>query len=409
MSSQKILAFTIGIGLSLSTFSAWGQSKQESEKTTLSVSLTLSRKPPPEFEKYIKPRLTPLKVVLDKRGDYEAQGKDGIILLDETVMYSDASGRRVWATHLIEESVNESGAQVLGEFTREFRTEDQRMHLVTAHSIQPDGNRLPVEDRAVIMESPQSDAGNSMYGDRGQIRIIFSAMKPGVVREVLVVTEETSARIAGHFSTLEILGAYWPVRQSRLVLAMPVEVESRLRETKLGAGLPSVIKAALPDGTRTWTYTKERLAPDYAEGGRPPPDQSGPALFFTTLPDWETFGNWYRALLKERSTLPEPLLSLANEWTRGAKTEADKIKAVLTHVARDVRYTGLEFGLGGLQPRSPEVVWKTAYGDCKDKSNLVALLLRSLGIEAHRKAQPRHAAFQSCHRGREVCRWLAIL
>lgn len=385
MFARKFLTLPFCFGLLLTSVSAWGQAKPEveAEKGASSGALTLSRKPPAEFAKLIQPLLTPLKVVLDRRGDYEAQGKDGIILLDETVMYSDATGRRVWATHMIEEGANESGAQVLGEFTREFRTEDQRVHLVTAHSILPDGKQLPVEDRAVIMESPQSDAGDSLYGDRGQIRVIFSAMKPGVVREVILVTEEKAARIPGHFSTLETWGAYWPVRQSRLVLVLPPELESKLRETRLGAGLPNITKAALPDGTRTWTYAKERLAAEYAEGGRPPPDQSGPALFFTTMPDWETYGDWYRKLLKERSTLPEPLLNLAREWTKDAKSDADKIKAILTHVARDVRYTGLEFGLGGLQPREPEVVWKTAYGDCKDKSNLVALLLRSVGIEAH--------------------------
>lgn len=383
MSPQKNLTLPIFIGFLLTAVSIWGQAKPETEKGLSPSALMLSREPPAEYEKYIKPLLTPLKGVLDRRGDYEAQGKDGIILLDETVMYTDATGRRVWATHLIEEGANESGAEVLGEFTREFRTEDQRVHLVTAHTILPDGKLLPVEDRAVIMESPQSDAGDSLYGDRGQIRVIFSAMKPGVVREVVLVMEEREARIPGHFSTLENWGAYWPVRHARLVLAMPAELESRLRETRLGAGLPPVIKAALPDGTRTCAYTKERLAPDYAEGGRPPPDQSGPTLFFTTLPDWETYGGWYRKLLKERSTLPEPLLSLAREWTKDAKSDEDKIKTILTRVARDVRYTGLEFGLGGLQPREPAVVWKTAYGDCKDKSNLVALLLRSVGIEAN--------------------------
>lgn len=387
MIAKKIFTLPVFIGLILIPASrpAWGQTKTDANagKGPSSVSLTLSRNPPADYEKRLKPLMTSLKDVLAKRGDYDAQGKDGIILLDETVMYSDATGRRLWATHMIEESVNESGAQTLGEFTREFRTEDQHIHLMTADSILPDGRKISVEDRAVIMESAQSDAGDSLYGDRGQMRIIFSAMKPGVVREVIIVMEEKTARIAGHFSTLETWGAYWPVRHSRLVLAMPESLESKLRETRLGAGMPPVVKAALPDGTRTWVYEKERLPPDYAEGGRPPQDQSGPALFFTTLPNWETFGDWYRKLLKERSTLPEPLLALAREWTKEAKSDADKIKAILTHVARDVRYTGLEFGLGAMQPRPPGQVWETAYGDCKDKSNLSALLLRSVGIEAH--------------------------
>jgi len=352
-------------------------------KGSSSVSLTLSRKAPPDYEKRLKPLLTPLKDVLARRGDLEAQGKDGIILLDESIMYTDAAGKRLWVNHVIEEAANESGAETLAEKTHEFRTDDQKIHLVAARSILPDGRQIQVEDSGVIMESAQNDAGDSVYGDRGQMRIIFSAMKPGIVREVIICGEEKAARIPGHFTAQDYLGAYWPERHARLLFLMPESVATRVRETKLGAGIPEVVKSVLPDGTHLWKYEKERIAPDYAEGGRPPIDQMGPAVFLTTLPDWETFGAWYRKLLKERSTLPEPLLDLARQWTKDAKTDAEKVQAIVTHVARDVRYTGLEFGLGALQPRSPEQVWKTAYGDCKDKSNLSALLLRAVGVEAH--------------------------
>jgi hypothetical protein len=359
-----------------------------------SVSLTLSRKPPADYEKLLKPHLTSLKEVMARRGDFEAQGKDGIILLDETLMYTDAAGRRVWAHHLIEEAVNESGAEIQAEDTHDFRTDDQKLHLVLARTILPDGKEIPVDDRGVIMESAQNDSGSSVYGDRGQMRIIFSAMKPGIVREVITCYEETQVRITGHFTAREFMTAYWPVRHSRFVLVMPETVASRVKETRLGTGYPEAVKSTLPDGNHVWKYEKERITPDYAEGGRPPIDQSGPALFLSTLPDWETFGEWYRKLLKERSELPQPLLDLAREWTKDAKTDQDKVQAIVSHVARDVRYTGLEFGLGALQPRSPEQVWKTAYGDCKDKSNLSALLLRSVGVEAHL------ALIQTDHLGR---------
>ncbi|WP_170266676.1 DUF3857 and transglutaminase domain-containing protein [Brevifollis gellanilyticus] len=342
----------------------------------------MSRKPPADYEKRLKPLLTPLKEVLARRGDFDSQGKDGVILLDETLMYTDASGRRVWAHHMIEEAVNESGAETLAEDTHDFRTDDQKLHLVLARSILKDGKEVPVDDRGVIMESAQNDSGASVYGDRGQMRLIFSAMKPGIVREVITCYEETQVRIDGHFTAQEYMSAYWPVRQSRFVLLMPDSVVSRVKETRLGTGYPEAVKSTQPDGTHLWKYEKERIMPDYAEGGRPPMDQMGPVLFLSTLADWETFGEWYRKLLKERSEVPQPLLDLAREWTKDAKTDQEKVQAIVTHVARDVRYTGLEFGLGALQPRSPEQVWKTAYGDCKDKSNLSALLLRSVGVEA---------------------------
>lgn len=380
-SPQAFLSVFVSGLVSLGLIQAQQPTPEKTGKPT-HPSLTFSREVPVVFTRSLAPLLTPLKTVLDRRADFPAAGHDGVILLDETIIHADEKGLRTLVYHSIEEAKNESGAEGIGEMIHSFRTEDQKIHLIEAHTILPDGTKLPVEDRAVIMESPQSDAGDSLYGDRGQMRVIFSGTRPGAVREAIVVVEETSVRIAGHFSTIDTWGPFWPCRMSRTVVHMPDSIASRLRETSVGAGVPAAVKVPAGQGWQTWTYQKERISPLRSEGGRPPLDQVGPAVFLTTLPDWETMGTWYRGLLKERSTLTEPMKDLAKQWTKDCKTDAEKVDAVLSHIARDVRYTGLEFGLGALQPRDPVQVWQTSYGDCKDKSNLTALLLRSLGIEA---------------------------
>ncbi len=47
-----------------------------------------------------------------------------------------------------------------------------------------------------------------------------------------------------------------------------------------------------------------------------------------------------------------------------------------------MRYTGLEFGEGTYRPRAADQVLATRYGDCKDKSNLLSVLLRKHGIKS---------------------------
>jgi transglutaminase-like putative cysteine protease len=343
----------------------------------------VSRKPPEAYLKHVAPLLTPLKEVMARRGDFPNPDRDGIILLDESIIHCDEKGSRIVVYHVVEEAQAESAIEALAESVNSYRTEDQKIYLVQARTIMADGSEIAVEDQGVIMESAQTEAGSSLYGDRGQMRIIFSGVRPGVVREVIVVTEEHAPRIPDQFSAQELWSAYWPTRQSRFVVHLPDSLASRVRETRLGQGVPDTEKKTLPGGWQLWTWSKERQAPVLSEGARAPTDQTGPALFLTTLPDWDVFGTWYRKLLAERSTLPKVLSDLAVEWTKEAKTEQEKIEAVITHVARDVRYTGLEFGLGALQPRAPDQVWQTSYGDCKDKSNLSALLLRSLGIQAY--------------------------
>lgn len=349
----------------------------------VSPALQLSRRPPPVYEQKLKALLTPLETVLQRRGDYKTTGNDGMILLDETVIHAHPDGRRVIVHHLIYEALNESGAGMIGEEIFGFRTLDQRIHLVEAATLPPQGRALAVGDGSIIMESPQSDSSESVYGDRGQMRIIFPAVKPGTLTRMVVVIEELENHMPGHFAAWESWGAFWPIRQARTVLHLPEEIESRLRETRHGAGVPERVTGGAAKNWVTWTYDKQRIGPDRPEHGRPPKNQTGPTVFLTTVPDWETLGDWYRSLLLERSELTEAMTARARGWARAADTAQEKAAAILGHVARDIRYTGLEFGLGALQPRAPAEVWASAFGDCKDKSNLAALLLRSQGIEAH--------------------------
>ena len=52
-------------------------------------------------------------------------------------------------------------------------------------------------------------------------------------------------------------------------------------------------------------------------------------------------------------------------------------------VAQDIRYVSIALGLGGYQPRAPDVVIQTGYGDCKDKATLFIAALAAMGVEAY--------------------------
>jgi hypothetical protein len=68
---------------------------------------------------------------------------------------------------------------------------------------------------------------------------------------------------------------------------------------------------------------------------------------------------------------------------RNARTRLDSIRAVHKWVAQDIRYVAIDLGIGGYQPRPPEQVVRTGFGDCKDKATLFVVALKRLGIEAH--------------------------
>ncbi len=116
------------------------------------------------------------------------------------------------------------------------------------------------------------------------------------------------------------------------------------------------------------------------------------------LPSWvipykyfslSSFNSW-----KEVNTWAQEVFSLKNdpslqavfkEIFTGKETIQEKINKIINYVQDDIRYMGIESGIGSIKPFPPEQVVKQRFGDCKDKSLLLISLLKKIGIN---KAYP---------------------
>ena len=61
-------------------------------------------------------------------------------------------------------------------------------------------------------------------------------------------------------------------------------------------------------------------------------------------------------------------------------TTEDRLTAAIRFVQDEIRYQAVSLGTGGWIPNDPEHVLDVRYGDCKDKTTLLNLLLRDLGV-----------------------------
>lgn len=81
---------------------------------------------------------------------------------------------------------------------------------------------------------------------------------------------------------------------------------------------------------------------------------------------------------------PEPAMqSLTDSITAGAMNEFDKVKAVYNWVQHNIRYVAIEDGDNGLVPEGAAMVFNKRYGDCKGMTNLMKIMLETIGIQSH--------------------------
>jgi transglutaminase-like putative cysteine protease len=107
-----------------------------------------------------------------------------------------------------------------------------------------------------------------------------------------------------------------------------------------------------------------------------------PSVQVSTFRSWDELGAAVKALWRDRAEVTPEIRQKAAELTKGLTTDGQKMQALLSFVSTKVRYLGVSFGIGRLQPNSASDVLRNGYGDCKDKHVLLEALLRSVGITA---------------------------
>jgi len=102
----------------------------------------------------------------------------------------------------------------------------------------------------------------------------------------------------------------------------------------------------------------------------------------STMKDWAELARWATALYQGDESLPGAFAARLDAIAKASPAPADRLTAAVRFVQDNIRYVGEELGEGSYVPRRPAIVLARGYGDCKDKSLLLAVALRRLGIDA---------------------------
>jgi hypothetical protein len=109
---------------------------------------------------------------------------------------------------------------------------------------------------------------------------------------------------------------------------------------------------------------------------------AGPNLPFATSGTWQSIGEWYGQLSKDRLVATPEIAAKSQEIAAGKQDFYDKTEAIAEFVQKQVRYVAIEVGVGGYQPHAAADVFRNRYGDCKDKATLVSAMLSTVGVHA---------------------------
>ncbi len=280
--------------------------------------------------------------------------------------------------HVVKVFVNEQGVQNGSQLEIPF---DPDYETVVIHQVQVErqGQLLDKLDRGRVRVIQREQALESEIYDGAKTVLLFlDDVRIGDVLDFRYTVVGDNPVYQGKFLSGFSVNTDVPLRQLRHRLLWPRgrPLTIHRHETELK-----------PRWRRNESFVEYRweasdLDAVLYEDGYPSWHWPFPWIQFTEFQSWEEVCQWGAELYQTTETPPE-IRELADDLESRHQELSDRVLEALRFVQNEIRYLGIELGEGAIRPSSPATVVQRRYGDCKDKTNLLIVLLRELGVTAH--------------------------
>jgi hypothetical protein len=300
------------------------------------------------------------------------------VLLDDGVVRVEADGRTTRTYRMVTQILKSDAEEDYQEQSFSYAPGHERMTVNWVRVVRPDGTVISSTPSHVQDSDVPAQHGDPVYSDRKVRRLSLTGVKAGTIVDWSYTIEDFKPFLTRDFFLTWSVNPGAPVARSRYIVDVPASLTPRIVEENL-------------DFARTTQVMKDRRVYTWARADIPAirpealaADSNGVYMSITigSPLTWSDISSWYASNAKARYTLTPAIEAKVRELVRSARTQDDSIRAIHRWVAQDIRYVSIALGLGGYQPRSPEEVVRTGFGDCKDKATLFIAALAKLGIPA---------------------------
>jgi tetratricopeptide (TPR) repeat protein/transglutaminase-like putative cysteine protease len=288
----------------------------------------------------------------------------------------EADGTVETTTHEITRLNSRKSLEKLGEYRSIIY--DPSFEKVTLHEarvLKADGRSVPVEARHVQLRDMITDY--LVYDRDKQVIVSFPKLEVGDAIDVKWTVRGKNPEYQGHFFTRYGFGDdRYPVVLDEMRMRLPKD-----RAMKYAVVGGKVEPKMQEDGTwRTyyWQAKNRRELPQ--DENLPSKEELRLEVICSTFTSWDEVLQWQRKQCAHCWTVSPDLRQVVEQVTRDLKTPLEKARALTYWVRRNIRYvsTGEKHDF---TPHPPARVLANRFGDCKDQSQLLAVMLREVGIE----------------------------
>ena len=261
--------------------------------------------------------------------------------------------------------------------TISYREGYQKIKIIFANTIKPDGKIIALDKRDIIDSSEYS--GYEFYTDIKVKKFTMPAVEDGCIIELAYEIQNLKPVLSRDFSETFFCQNLFPIEEDILEVVLPVDTELQYKKFKT-----DITPRITPLGRKkryVFINTKQKeIIPESRMPSLLDRD-TFPQISLWTLDSWDTISKWYSKLFREQMKSNDELEKFTKQLIADKKTKEDKINAIFNFVSQNIRYIAVLLGPHTHKPHQAFEIFEKRYGDCKDKTVLLLTMLKIAGIE----------------------------
>jgi len=235
-------------------------------------------------------------------------------------------------------------------------------------------------DAEIDVVDARTEVQSWFYDDSKDVRIILKRIQVGDVLDYGFTRWGSNPVVDEFYSSSASLGYAVPVKEISVRIDWPDDLEGFRFRTFPEPMDPMVSHG---DGMRIMEWRIEDSQPVVTDYDLPPDEEVLPWVQFSNWPDWRSVANWAVDLYPlSTESLPPMIDEVARDIRSMENDPFRRATEALQFVQDSIRYVSIPVGPHSYQPYPVSEIIDRRYGDCKDKSLLLVLLLREMEIPA---------------------------
>ncbi len=280
-----------------------------------------------------------------------------------------------YAFKLANEDDVDENSSISVSFSPDYQT-------LTFHTVQIWRDGSPIQklnQRDIKLLQREKRLEELIYDGRWTASLILEDVRKGDVLEYSYTLSGNNPAFNGEVSHLSYLQWTVGVRKSVSRLLWPNNKPISLTKNNL----QNDINITEHDGYKEFTLVSDNNPVLRVDSETPEWFDPWARVNYSSVTQWSGVVDWAVPHYRLNKATGTEVTSIAENIRNTYKSKSEQVSAALHFVQDDIRYLGIEIGVGGFIPSFPDVTLKRRYGDCKDKTFLLLNILKLLEIEAY--------------------------